>query len=167
MKVIFLDIDGVLNSTDYMNALHINYSSAAKKGIVSYPITDNGFCRDKYGNVFDPRCTLFLEAIINDTDAKIVISSTWRLSGLQLMQDMWKSRCLAGEIIGITKSLESRVRGEEIKLWLKENQNVSQYVIIDDDCDMLDEQQENFVKTSNRYGIDAIAYNKIVKILNN
>jgi len=164
MKVIFLDIDGVLNSTDYMNACHINFRSAVEVGIASYPIPE-GFVRDKFGHIFDPRCTLYLEALINTTGAKIVISSTWRFSGIEVMRELWKSRMLPGEIIGITP-VTKHDRGQEIKTWLDDHgKDVTHYVIIDDDSDMLKEQSNNFVKTDNRYGLDVHSYERAIDIL--
>ena len=73
IKVIFLDIDGVLNviPPDY----------------------------DEYGGIFHKHFEDNLRWIIEETGAKIVISSTWRFSGLKRMQDMWEFRSLAGEII--------------------------------------------------------------------
>lgn len=62
MKIIFLDIDGVLN---------VNF---------------NG--RDKYGRIFHPNFVDNLRDIINRTGAKIVISSTWKMSGLDVMKQM-------------------------------------------------------------------------------
>lgn len=76
MKVIFLDIDGVLNV---------------------YP---QG--RDEFGSLFHKHFEDNLRLVIEKTNAKIVISSTWRYSGLKVMKDMWKQRNLPGEVIDIT-----------------------------------------------------------------
>jgi len=70
MKVIFLDIDGVLN------------------------VIPQG--HDKYGGIFHPEFVENLRTIIEATDAKIVISSTWRMSGLNIMKEMWSARNLPG-----------------------------------------------------------------------
>lgn len=123
-KVIFLDIDGVLNV----------------------------YCEsyDKYGCTFHTHLEDNLHDLIEATGAEIVISSTWRYSGLRVMQDMWRDRGLAGNIIDITPILDDGTRGDEIDCWLRENQ-VDNYVIIDDDDDMLPEQMDHFVKTSGNY----------------
>ena len=150
MKIIFLDIDGVLNSTDYMNALHFNVRSHYSKEQLRESDLISQFTRDKYGHYFDPRCILFLEAIINKTDAKIVISSTWRGSGLETMQKMWKDRNLAGSVIDITPTDKDRHRGTEIEMWLELNSDlpIESYCIIDDDSfDILLEQKPFFVHT--------------------
>ena len=77
MKVIFLDIDGVVNSLDNMWAA----------GRIEY---HNGpFDRDKYGHIFDERCVRWLRLILQETKSQIVISSSWKDSGLKVMQAMW------------------------------------------------------------------------------
>ena len=123
-RVIFLDIDGVLNV----------------------------YCesRDKYGCTFHTHFEDNLHDLIEATDAEIVISSTWRYSGLKVMQNMWRDRGLAGKVIDITPIIHDGVRCDEIDYWLRENQ-VDSYVIIDDDDDMLPEQMGHFVKTSENH----------------
>lgn len=151
MKIIFLDIDGVLNCQEaYIN----------------------GFCKrtDNYGQDFYPPSMNLLNQLIEETNAKIVISSTWRKSGLEVMQEMWKHRKMAGEVIDVTPRLfyidetHYRIpRGIEIDAWLdnkgfshifwsKEHQKeyldkseIENYIIIDDDSDMLYKQKEHFV----------------------
>ena len=78
MKVIFLDIDGVLN------------------------VIPTKF--DQWGAYFGPddHFVKNLKKIVDQTGAKIVITSTWRMGGLQNMLDMWSGRNLPGEIVGIT-----------------------------------------------------------------
>lgn len=164
-KVIFLDIDGVLNSLDYMNA---NYSARmleAKSKGVSFKDDLNHKTRDKYGQLFDPRCVCWLTYIIKSTDAKIVISSSWRLNGLSSMIDMWSFRGLEGDIIGVTECLNEGIRGDEIQRYIDDN-GIKNYCIIDDDNDMLDSQLDNYVQTDGTYGLSLKTANKVIDILN-
>lgn len=163
MKVIFLDFDGVLN------------------------VIPQG--HDYYGGIFHQEFVKNLERIIDETGAKLVISSSWRHSGLEKMRMMWENRLYPGEIIGITPDLrwrthpdklelneEEYVRGDEIETWLKLHPEVTNYVILDDDNDMLPSQKGNFVKTSNNinhpdcidigYGLTRICANDAIRILN-
>lgn len=161
MKVIFLDIDGVLNV--YRRE------------------------RDVYGSLFHENFVDNLKTIIDNTNAKIVLSSSWRHSGLKEMKEMWQLRNLPGEIIditpnevdvvnyGICKYYDEVSRGHEIKLWLTNNK-VDNYCIIDDDDDMLEEQLPNFIKTINPdhedsldigYGLTKQCAEKAIQILNN
>jgi len=162
-KIIFLDIDGVLN-------------------VISQKF-------DEYGSLFHKEFENNLEWIIKKTNAKIVISSTWRMSGLKFIQEMWMKRNLPGEVIDITptvvdvldegyfKYYDQVDRGHEIQQWINNNKNIKSYVIIDDDNDMLPSQKNNFVRTSNNkdhpdsvdigYGLTRKCSEKAIKILNN
>lgn len=150
MKVIFLDIDGVLN------------------------VIGQGW--DEYGQLFHPHLEDNLREVINKTSAKIVVSSTWRMSGLDIMKEMWEKRNLPGEVIDITPNLKRGIRGEEIEQWLQGNKNITNYCIIDDNDDILESQRNNFVLTSNNidhedcvdlgYGLTKQCAQQVIKILN-
>jgi len=164
MKVLFLDIDGVLN-TKYW-----------------YTQMDRNTPKDKYGYAFDPNSVANLKRIVEDTGAEIVISSSWKCMGLSQMEDMWRDRNLPGRIIGITPNSVSdemllnadidsielfHIRGEEIKEWLmKHAKRVSSYAIIDDMDNMLPEQQSHFVQTNPEVGITEGDADTIITILN-
>lgn len=168
MKVLFLDLDGVLNSFDNLHAL--TYQN----------IMDiNNPSNDKYGHLFDERCVRWLDWIVKKTDCKIVISSTWRMSGLKVMKSMWEERNLAGEVIGVTTTNVKQEtlskysnghrydeRGYEIQEWLDEHPEVTNYCIVDDNDDMLAEQFLYFVKTNENNGITHNDAKTIVTILN-
>lgn len=161
IKVIFLDIDGVLN------------------------VIPQG--RDKHGPGFHTHLVANLKHIVDETGAKIVISSTWRSGGLRELLDMWEHRKLPGQVIGITPfhasgEIQERYyepdagRGYEIQEYLEDHNDILSYVIIDDDNDMLMHQQKNFVLTSKNkdhpdcidigYGLTKICAIKAIKILN-
>jgi hypothetical protein len=109
-----------------------------------------------------------MNKLIRETGAKIVISSTWRHSGIEFMKKVWGMEEMEGEIIGITPSLRNTIihipRGMEIEYYLKEDlkfshinwdketqreymekTGVDNYIIIDDDSDMLYRQRNHFV----------------------
>lgn len=156
-KIIFLDIDGVLN------LMHQE--------------------RDQYGSLFHENFVANLKRIIDETSAWIVISSTWRMSGLQVMIDMWEHRKLPGNVVGITQNLcyhpdnkgKNLVRGDEIQAWI-DKYEITKYVIIDDDTDMLQHQMDKFVRTSENwdhtdyldagYGLTIECADQAIKILN-
>jgi hypothetical protein len=160
MKIIFLDIDGVLN------VMHRD--------------------RDEYGAIFHQNFVNNLETVINETGAKIIISSSWRHGGLQRMKDMWSFRNLPSEVIGITPDLweeiegedfhEKLLRGHEIQMVLDANPEITSYVIFDDDDDILPSQLPNFVMCSNNinhtdsvdigYGLTKECAKKAIRILN-
>jgi len=134
IKIVFLDIDGVLN---------VDYDD-----------------KDQFGHIFRDEYVQNLKEIIEKTGAKIVISSTWKDKGIERMLALWKERNLPGEIIDVTPDCvdvcdatnivyyDQVKRGHEIKLWLDRHPEVTQYVIFDDIQDFLDEQQDYFVNCS-------------------
>lgn len=162
IKVIFLDIDGVLNVYSHDH--------------------------DQFGSQFHKHLVENLRRVIDETGAKIVISSTWRYSGLQNMKDMWEFRNLPGEVIDITPDcndlfnegsfefLDRIERGHEVEYWLDEHPEVERYVIFDDDNDFLPHQRGNFVRTANNinhpdcvdigYGLTSECANRAIRILN-
>lgn len=182
MKLIFLDIDGVLNTSDDNCYRHLLRQHEAESKDIPYKSGELiSKTHDKYGNLFDDRAVKWLQYVVETTGAKIVISSTWRFSGLEEMQSMWSHRELPGEVIGITPSYrhcetgfeESPYedwRGQEIKLYLdrlaQKGEPAECYVILDDDADMLPSQEPCFVKCDARLGITYVEVENIVKVLN-
>lgn len=125
--------------------------------------------------------------IINDicdkTDAKIVVSSSWRTGCIgnvsafheRLKQYFIKHNYLdnfkdtfdkfINNIVGTTECT-CGLRGDEIKLYMNEHPEVENYVIIDDDSDMCDDQLCNFVQTDTCDGITERDAKLCVDILN-
>ncbi len=167
-KIIFLDIDGVLNPSIYEAALHKMWTRSRKEIKT----------RDNFGGLFFYHNCEALKEIVGKTSAKIVISSRWRLCGEDAMRSMWNYRNLAGEIIGITPTeievVESGqaefydmvCRGMEIDFWIKKNGFVGNYVIIDDTDDMLESQKDFFVETDSCIGLTMEDARKAIEILN-
>lgn len=160
MKVIFLDVDGVLNSEKFYR----------KRGAPDYRFEDEPeypLCE------FDPEAVELLNKIIEETGAKIVVSSTWRIGRTvgELIR-LFREVGIEGYVIDRTgvlrdrKEYEKVVRGTEIKTWLDQFPEVESYIIIDDDNDMLPEQQKNFIKTSFWVGLTPELVEKSIKILN-
>lgn len=161
-KVIFLDIDGVLNTGRW------------------YSKMDRNTPKDKYGYAFDPNAVANLKKIIDETGAEIVISSSWKSFGLSELEEMWQDRVLPGKLIGITPNTVSdemllnadldhmelfSIRGMEIKEWLSKK-GISHYVIIDDMDNMLQEQKSHFVQTNPEVGITEENAVQAISILN-
>jgi hypothetical protein len=144
INIIFLDIDGVLNSMQFM----------IKSG------------KDYGRQAIDPDAVSYLNQIIQQTNAKVVISSSWRIiHRLSEIKDILYSRGFIGDIIDETPILRSnnRIRGDEIQLWL-DNNKVDNFVIIDDDSDMGD-LKDRLVQTSFKYGLCEEHVEKCVNLL--
>lgn len=140
-KYIFLDIDGVLNSNEYFSSLeHIKRSNE---------LLDKGFNPSIAHGVssIDPVAVKNLNQLVNNTGAKIVVSSTWRFS--PDLSEIFKMSGIKAPIFSITPSSQSRVRGEEIQIWLdKKAESPYNYIILDDDSDMLREQLSHFIQVN-------------------
>ena len=153
MKVIFLDIDGVLNSTSWFIS---EYYLGCKASESIPPIKIN---REKLG---------LLKYIIDKTDAKIVISSVWRYNRLisefrEIFEEFgWKS----APVIDITPRFNEENRGREIDHWLRKHK-VRNFAIIDDDSDMTEEQITNghFFQTDTREGLTYKTSQEIIEFL--
>lgn len=153
IKIIFLDVDGVLNSQImYENREDI----ISGKGKIS------------------KKCLDILNHIIEKTNAKIVLSSTWRSD--EDIKEYFYSIGLKGEIIGKTPHMNFKgaVRGIEILEWLKDNREIikcnyhefNSYVILDDDSDMLLWQANNFYRVDAYCGITPNLAYRVINFLN-
>lgn len=142
VKILFLDCDGV-----------INCANTFKKGGESYfPV--------------EPYMAFLVGKIQLDTDCKVVLSSSWRHhpeSVKYIHNRIVPLFDITGDE-GIDPNRQSGaancLRGREIKAWLDNHPEVTNYAILDDENDMLPEQQENFFKTTWQEGItDEVAKN--------
>ena len=140
-KIIFLDIDGVLNS---QNTFRDNHEY--RKFFVKYM---NNEVNDKIVYkmlVIDLDKVFMIRDICNLTGSKVVISSTWRRSRYYpLIEERLTS--LGIPIIGVTPFISNN-RGDEIRKYL-EDEKIDDFVILDDDIFKDFNELENYlVKTS-------------------
>lgn len=136
MKILFLDIDGVVNCRN-------NFSNRGFTGI-------------------DPYMAFLVGKIVLDTGCKVVLSSSWRHH--ERGKEEIKKQVV--DFIDITGNCCSGIRGVEIHNWLKEHKEVERYAILDDEGDMLLWQKDNFFKTSFETGITPEIAEAVIKHLN-
>lgn len=137
MKIIFLDIDGVLNSDDF-------FEGTANSDL-------QGIERE-----IDVEKIKLLKKAIDETGAKIVLSSSWRY--MKKVQDLKELLSQYGiSITGSTSFIEGK-RGLEINQWLIEHPDVVDFVILDDEIfDSYDEKLlKKLLKMSD--GVDSDGY---------
>lgn len=150
MKVIFLDVDGVLNCRTTRQR-----NPAGFVGV-------------------EPEKCQILRRILRETGAHIVLSSTWRKMP-SLLPHLWKNigehytRRVVGQTPVMEKPTEGGLlhapeRGVEIQAWLDQNL-VDQFVIIDDDADMA-HLLPHLVQTDNRLGLTEVEAKEIIRRLN-
>lgn len=115
MKILFLDVDGVLNRCGMSGT----------------------------GTLESDKVQLLMR-IVSRTGCRIVISSTWRKHADLRVRLIRMAEDIGAEIAGWTPVLEERAgvlwkaapRWHEIKAWLLEHPEVERYAILDDDADM-------------------------------
>lgn len=166
-KIIFLDIDGVLATPECLG-------------------------EDRTWGIVQSKQDLLNDLLIA-TGAKIVLSSSWRKNELEATKQFMTDNNFrfSRDIIGITirayQWLEkgtgihlSIPRGVEIKQWIDTNIHSSNgkdwkrkklgidynYVILDDESDMLLEHSKNFVQCQSEIGLTIEDVKKAIEILN-
>ncbi len=152
MKILFLDINGVLNSV----------RSAVALGGHSY--------RKKYHEKFDKIAVALIRKLCNSTSTKICLSSIWRIGyTVETLPNL--ANTLDLPIIDKTPKFLDRIRqrsfrGTEIQAWLDRHLEVTKYAIVDDDdSDMLVSQKPFLVHTDNYEGLSYKNYEQLFKIL--
>lgn len=158
-KIIFLDVDGVLNSWEWFKKLE---EESYNEDFISFGI--------------NPESVQLLNQIVEKTNAKIVVSSTWRINYFQDLLNLLDRYDFIGQVIGKTDTSHCYdcLRGNLILKWIKDNQNVIgcnyheyiNYVILDDSSDMLLWQKDNFVQTNVETGLTQKEVDECIRILN-
>ncbi|MBQ1187020.1 MAG: hypothetical protein IIX54_04970 [Clostridia bacterium] len=154
MKIIFLDVDGVLNSEKYKTESSAN--------------CDNGY--------IDLSRVKLVADIVNATNAKIVLISSLRVDwdkSLELCGNDGKyiNKCFAENGLSIMDKTPYisffTARKKEITFWLSSHQNeVESFVIIDDMLDGWEELNSRVVNTNpNGYGLEEEHVKKAIELL--
>lgn len=106
MKIIFLDIDGVL------------------------VLENSGVPHEEYAHRFDKECVKTLNEILSETNAEIVLTSDWKkIYDIERLNFIFKWNGVAKSPIDVTKDF--RNRETEITDYVQ-RKNVSDFVILDD-----------------------------------
>lgn len=159
-KVIFLDIDGVLNSVDTFK------ENKTIKNLYNKCL-DRTYMNDLKWLLLDIdfEKLQLLKQIIEVTDAKIVISSSWKKLRLYpLVEEYLIQKGIP--IIGTTKNIKSE-RGKEIKTYIEEN-DIDNYIVLDDEIfDDYDELIINRLIKTDFYqsGLDEQHVEEAIKVL--
>lgn len=110
MKVLFLDIDGVLND---------GWTTHEKTPLNHLGVEDDLLCE--------------LAKIVNQYRFKIVLTSDWRLQHDEDYDYLCKRLAHWGlEIFDQTPRIDWTRRGYEISAWLKGRNDVEDYIVLDD-----------------------------------
>lgn len=132
MKIIFLDIDGVLNTCEY---------DKVAKSFKIHP--------DKIER---------LNSLLKETDSHIVLSSSWRYfvhngsMNLHGLEWLFRTHGLeVGRLVDITPpDKEDETRGETITRWIKHHRS-DKYIHIESYCIIDDMSINNFLEHEDRF----------------
>ena len=133
-------------------------------------------------NKFDKNAMANLRHLLERSDAKVIISSTWRLQGIEYIKQLWQKQHLSGEITDLTPSCNSIMfsnvegteewqglhacKGLEIAEWLRLNaKEPYRYIILDDEEDFLLSQREHLVKVEGSKGLNKEDVRSAIQIL--
>lgn len=149
MRAIFLDIDGVLNSEAFLRRLEARHRALGHEG-PTRPKRDTTCDCFKLYHQIDRDAVARLNRLVAETEAKLVISSSWRkLFDPPELEAILVEHGLVAEIFGSTPEghdepemlevfgpLARIFRGHEIDFWLRKHPEVDRFVILDDGSDM-------------------------------
>lgn len=143
-KILFLDIDGVLNSAR---------SQIAFDG---YPHSFRTRCMAKFDHV----AVALVRRLCEATGCAVVLSSDWRYD------------CTAHEaanglnlpIVDITPINVTGSRGMEVAAWLDMHPEVTAYAVVDDNLDIDDIHGRRWVLTNPAFGLSLADYNALRRV---
>lgn len=127
-RLVFLDIDGVLNF-EADNSLPQSLDSC--KWSCSFNANDE----DKYNGIFPDLVKILNKLHLKYPDIRYVLSSTWRSHYYGTIEYL-KLQGFTGSVISRTRRRNEGtpyIRSEEIKDWLTYHNYTNSYIVIDDD----------------------------------
>ncbi len=178
MKILFLDMDGVVNSMQWFEVTSKRAwrktkgeaKAASREDLVAFG-----------EHMIDPAAVEYLNRIVERTDCKIVMSSSWRnIFALESIRGMLKRAGLAEPAAIIDKTPNEDYwavedhpptphpyeRGYEIDAWMRENLTTkTAFAILDDGSDMA-HLRDKLVRTDLLYGITAADAERAIYLLN-
>lgn len=139
MRVLFLDIDGVL-TTERSRTI-------------------------KQRESLDASCLKRLRDLIAATDVKVVITSTWRKWRTQANLQEYLGILVYDVTPVFHTPNHPRRRGQEIRAWLDLHPDVDRYVILDDENGFTVDQIGRWVRTDDAEGLTDAACALAAKLL--
>jgi len=145
-NVIFLDIEGVVFTGCYSGEADLNSV--------------------KNGSRFDPLAIYWLNRLVMETGADVVITSTWRyIFNLSQLRQQFSSAGFRGNVVDYIPIDIDVPRSRNIRRWMYTNE-VDQFVIIDDVADDLAKVfPDRFIRTSYHRGLTFETYAQSKAIL--
>jgi len=170
-----LDIDGVLNSTDWIRRRPSRSEWASTMGISPEMHAHD---LEKWAlRAFDPDAVQLLSDAVTKSNARVVISSSWRTAWpLTKLQRMLRYHGFEHQLLGATPDgaelraagglFETVSRGEEISTWLAmlpDGMRV-RWVVLDDDD--VPGHEHCLVKVDPEWGLQEDHHKEIINLFN-
>ena len=160
MKVIFVDIDGVLNNEEFL------FSAVTERRQATA-----GSRTDFYSSMIDPSKVSILNEVVKRTGCVVVISSSWRMDhNRHELQGLLGTAGFKYSILDCTPRdvPNDEVRGDQIQAWLDAAPDrfeaIESFVILDDEDDMGD-LLPALVQTTFKDGLTASHTERLVSVL--
>ena len=153
--VVFLDIDGVLNSyASEIRAKRLNLGEGAGFTDISV-MHERNICPINWSNF------LF---ILENTSVQVVLSSSWRkmFSFVEIKELFAKLGMDPQRLIDYTP--QAKIRHDEIGAWLDENPDVKYKIL--DDCPVYNDLRDQWVKCDQRSGLTYIQACEVIEFFN-
>lgn len=163
-NLLFLDIDGVLNSHQWIDRclrLQVKMGNESRQ-------------QYEYHNQLDEEACDVLAHIVKKFDLHIIISSSWHITGFEAIKDILLYKYgIFNRVIGVTpRDNQNHHRGTEIKSWFELTEkhqlrdwSVNKFVILDDDSD-IEPFMDKFVKIDRQNGLRYQNIPEIEAVLN-
>lgn len=131
-RILFLDVDGVLNRT--------GYRPRASTGLRSW---------------IEPELARRLSEVLRAIGADIVMSSDWRLNRtIDQLREELAAAAIEGSLVDVTPELAGKPRWREIEAWLLANDVARESAVIVDDIFDMGDLAPRFVRASPLTGLD-------------
>lgn len=156
MKIIFLDIDGVLVTWDSLHEWGLSRPTKSRSG-----------------GMLDPGPVKILNEIIEKTGASIVISSSWRIGRTldKLKEDLAEGGVNCSTMIDFTPRRNDAKRGLEIQEWLNHHYFITKtqpekMVILDDEISDMGPFKHLVVQSNMETGLTEVHLARVLEMLN-
>jgi hypothetical protein len=137
MRVLFLDIDGVLNSRLLVESVAWEPPLGTERDL----------------DIIDAYAISLLDHVVHETGAQVVVTSSWRATyGLEALRSLLARRGFSGTVLDMTPQLVGRLRSSEIERWLADHE-VESFAIVDDDEEAGSRWRSRFVHTTYETGL--------------
>lgn len=158
MKILFLDIDGVCNSSTYFFSKEYLDETAH--------MSDAELMLLEHPSNLDPAALKLVNHIVKESGAEVVLSSSWRMKyAIEEWTEMMQKRGATFKIIDRTPKLSGTTRGTEIMGFINSMRNKPDSIVILDDHNDMGNLSKYLVLTNAKFGITMADVEKALQIL--